>query len=81
MIRTLFGKRTNMYAASALASHTPQHFMDLDSKYVCPYYASTPIVIDRGERCYMYDTNGTKYFDLVSGFSALNQGHCHPKIV
>ena len=50
-------------------------------KYVCHNYAPTPVVVERGERCYIWDVEGNKYMDFMSGYSSTNQGHCHPKIV
>jgi hypothetical protein len=47
----------------------------------CNNYASMPTVICRGEGVYLYDVDGHKYFDFLSGFTSVNQGHCHPKIV
>ena len=40
-----------------------------------------PVVLERGEGIYVWDTDGKKYFDFLSAYSAVNQGHCHPKIV
>jgi ornithine--oxo-acid transaminase len=54
--------------------------MDLDDKYVAPYYAMAPVVMERGERIYLWDVDGRKYYDMMAGFAAVGQGHCHPKI-
>jgi ornithine--oxo-acid transaminase len=48
---------------------------------VCKNYASLPIAIERGERIYLYDVEGNRYFDFISGYGATNQGHVHPKIL
>jgi ornithine--oxo-acid transaminase len=40
-----------------------------------------PVVIERGERCFLYDIDGKRYFDYICGFASVGQGHCHPKIV
>ena len=44
-------------------------------------YAPVPVVLSRGEGCFVWDTDGRKYYDFLSAYSAVNQGHCHPKIV
>ena len=44
-------------------------------------YHPLPVVLERGEGIYVWDTDGKKYFDFLSAYSAVNQGHCHPKIV
>lgn len=44
-------------------------------------YAPLPVVLTRGERCFVWDVEGRRYFDFLSAYSALNQGHCHPRIV
>jgi len=44
-------------------------------------YHPLPVVLERGEDVYVWDVEGKKYFDFLSGYSALNQGHCHPKII
>ena len=46
-----------------------------------PYYPPIPVVIERGERIYLYDVDGKKYYDMLAGFAAVSQGHCHPKII
>jgi ornithine--oxo-acid transaminase len=58
-----------------------QDFIDKEMQYVAHNYASAKIVIDKGERIYLYDTEGRKYYDFLCGYSACNQGHLHPKIV
>ena len=52
-----------------------------DEKYVCKNYAPLPIAIERGERIYVWDVEGNKYFDMLAGFGACSQGHSHPKIL
>ncbi len=48
---------------------------------ICLNYASLPVVLERGEGAFLYDVDGKRYIDFLSGYSALNQGHCHPRIV
>lgn len=68
-------------AAFSTVVRSNQHYVDIDEKYVCHNYAPIPAVIERGERIYVWDVEGKRYIDFMSGYSSTNQGHCHPKIV
>jgi ornithine--oxo-acid transaminase len=57
-----------------------QDFIDLEEKYGAHNYHPLDVVITRGEGVWVYDVNGRKYLDCLSAYSALNQGHVHPKI-
>src|SRR5215216_7058868 len=57
------------------------YFLELEEKYGAHNYHPIPIVLSRGEGVYVWDVEGKRYFDFLSGYSALNQGHCHPKII
>jgi ornithine--oxo-acid transaminase len=58
-----------------------QYYLELEEKYSAHNYHPIPVVIDRGEGCYVWDVDGKRYYDFLSGYSAMNHGHCHPKIV
>ena len=60
---------------------TAQEFIDREARYGAHTYHPLPVVLERGEGIYVWDTDGKKYFDFLSAYSAVNQGHCHPKIV
>lgn len=60
---------------------TPQEYMDKEALYGAHNYHPLPVVLDRGEAAFVWDVEGKKYFDFLSAYSAVNQGHCHPKIV
>ena len=60
---------------------TAQEFIDREARYGAHNYHPLPVVLERGEGIYVWDTDGKKYFDFLSAYSAVNQGHCHPKIV
>ncbi|MBU2940337.1 ornithine--oxo-acid transaminase [Lacinutrix sp. C3R15] len=60
---------------------TSQEAMDLENKYGAHNYHPLPVVLSRGEGVYVWDVEGKKYYDFLSAYSAVNQGHCHPKIV
>ena len=55
--------------------------IDLENKYGAHNYHPLPVVLSKGEGIYVWDLEGKKYFDYLSAYSAVNQGHCHPKII
>ena len=57
------------------------YYIDLENKYGAHNYHPLPVVLKRGEGIYVWDVNEKKYFDFLSAYSAVNQGHCHPKII
>ena len=64
-----------------LKAKTSQEAIDLENKYGAHNYHPLPVVLERGNGVYLWDVEGKKYFDFLSAYSAVNQGHCHPKIV
>ena len=56
-------------------------YIALEEKYGAHNYHPLPVVLERGEGVFVWDVEGKKYFDFLSAYSAVNQGHCHPKIV
>jgi ornithine--oxo-acid transaminase len=58
-----------------------QELMELEEKYGAHNYHPLPVVLDRGEGPFVWDVEGKRYYDFLSAYSAVNQGHCHPKIV
>jgi ornithine--oxo-acid transaminase len=60
---------------------TSEQAMELEHKYGAHNYHPLPVVLSKGEGVYVWDVEGKKYFDFLSAYSAVNQGHCHPKIV
>ena len=55
--------------------------INLENKYGAHNYHPLPVVLSKGEGIYVWDVEGKKYFDFLSAYSAVNQGHCHPKII
>ncbi|MEM9340333.1 MAG: ornithine--oxo-acid transaminase, partial [Bacteroidota bacterium] len=55
--------------------------MDLENEYGAHNYHPIPVVLAKGEGVFVWDVEGKRYFDFLSAYSAVNQGHCHPKIV
>ena len=56
-------------------------YMDRESKFGAHNYHPLPVVLEKGKGIFMWDTDGKRYFDFLSAYSAVNQGHCHPKII
>ncbi len=56
-------------------------FLAMEEKYGAHNYHPLPVVLNRGEGVFLWDVEGKRYFDFLSGYSAVNQGHCHPRIV
>ncbi|MDI9533190.1 MAG: ornithine--oxo-acid transaminase [Bacteroidota bacterium] len=59
----------------------PQDYIEREEKYGAHNYHPLPVVLDRGEGPFVWDVEGKRYYDFLSAYSAVNQGHCHPKII
>lgn len=60
---------------------TSKKAMELEDKYGAHNYHPLPVVLSKGEGVFVWDVEGKRYFDFLSAYSAVNQGHCHPRIV
>lgn len=60
---------------------TTQHFIDKEEKYGAHNYHPLPVVISRAKGVHVWDVDDKQYFDFLAGYSAVNQGHCHPKVI
>jgi ornithine--oxo-acid transaminase len=58
-----------------------QKYIDLEDKYGAHNYHPLPVVLEKGEGAKVWDVDGKEYYDFLSAYSAVNQGHCHPKII
>src|ERR1700712_4927745 len=58
-----------------------QYYLDLEEKHGAHNYHPLPVVLNKGEGVFVWDVEGKRYYDFLSGYSAVNQGHCHPKII
>lgn len=58
-----------------------QYYLSLEEKYGAHNYHPLPVVLEKGSGVFLWDTDGKRYYDFLSGYSAVNQGHCHPKII
>ncbi len=63
------------------SAHNSDYYIELEEKYGAHNYHPLPVVLERGEGVYVWDVEGKKYFDFLSAYSAVNQGHSHPHIV
>lgn len=66
---------------SVLEKNNASEAISLEDKFGAHNYHPLPVVLSRGEGVYVWDTEGKKYYDFLSAYSAVNQGHCHPKII
>ena len=64
-----------------MSTKNAQYYIDLEDKHGAHNYHPLPVVLDKGEGVYVWDVEGKQYFDFLSAYSAVNQGHSHPKIV
>jgi len=67
--------------SSTLEKMSSEQLMGLEDKHGAHNYHPLPVVLAKGEGVYVWDVEGKRYFDFLSAYSAVNQGHCHPKIV
>jgi len=58
-----------------------QRVIDTEDRFGAHNYHPLPVVLEKGEGVFVWDTNGKKYYDFLSAYSAVNQGHCHPRII
>jgi ornithine--oxo-acid transaminase len=65
---------------STLSDKT-KYYLELEEQYGAHNYHPLPVVLNKGEGVYVWDVDGKRYYDFLSGYSAVNQGHCHPKII
>jgi ornithine--oxo-acid transaminase len=62
-------------------SDTTRHYLELEEQYGAHNYHPLPVVLNRGLGVFVWDVDDRRYFDYLSGYSAVNQGHCHPRII
>jgi ornithine--oxo-acid transaminase len=68
-------------ATMGITKSKAQTAIELENKYGAHNYHPLPVVLEKGEGVYVWDLDGKKYYDFLSAYSAVNQGHCHPKII
>jgi len=62
-------------------SQKTAYYLNLEDQFGAHNYHSLPVVLEKGEGLYVWDVDGKRYYDFLSGYSAINQGHCHPRII
>src|SRR5437868_12646328 len=62
-------------------SQRTAHYLQLEDQFGAHNYHPLPVVLEKGEGVFLYDVEGKRYYDFLSGYSAINQGHCHPRII
>ena len=62
-------------------SEKTKYYLEQEALYGAHNYHPLPVVLERGEGVFLFDVDGKRYYDFLSGYSAVNQGHCHPKII
>ena len=60
--------------------NTGKYYMDLEAVHGCHNYGPVPVVLTRGKGCHVWNVEGHKFLDCISGYGAIGHGHCHPKI-
>lgn len=66
---------------STKVSQLNQHYIDQEESHSAHNYHPMPVVLERGQGVFVWDVDGKQYFDFLSAYSAVNQGHCHPEII
>src|SRR4051812_21949941 len=65
----------------SVTANKTQFYLDLEEKYSAHNYHPLPVVLEKGEGIFVWDVDGNRYYDFLSAYSAMNQGHRHPKIL
>lgn len=66
---------------STATKNGSQYYIDLEDEHGAHNYHPLPVVLEKGDGVYVWDVEGKRYYDFLSAYSAVNQGHCHPAIV
>ena len=64
-----------------MTTNSSSYYIEKENKYGAHNYHPLPVVLERGEGIFVWDVEGKRYYDFLSAYSAVNQGHCHPRIV
>lgn len=70
-----------MPVVKSIISSVTEQYLQKEEQYGAHNYHPLPVVLARGEGVYVWDVEGRRYYDFLSGYSAINQGHCHPRII
>jgi ornithine--oxo-acid transaminase len=72
---------TNIHTTFHTITPTQEAFIAMEEKHGAHNYHPLPVVLEKGNGVHVWDVDGKSYFDFLSAYSAVNQGHCHPKII
>lgn len=72
---------SDIQLSDTLLSEQSTHFLNLEDKHGAHNYHPLPVVLEKGEGVFVWDVDGKRYYDFLSGYSAVNQGHRHPRIM
>src|SRR5687768_6052950 len=64
-----------------MSTDKTQYYLDLEEKHSAHNYHPLPVVLKEGKGVFVWDVDDKRYYDFLSGYSAVNQGHCHPDII
>lgn len=78
--RLIYNLLLPLFMVSTLSEKT-KHYLELEEQYGAHNYHPLPVVLEKGEGVYVWDVDDKRYYDFLSGYSAVNQGHCHPTII
>ena len=81
LVKTLLSRAPARLATARTLATKSEHCIALEEKYGAYNYHPLPVVLEKGRNTKVYDVEGREYFDFLSAYSAVNQGHCHPKII
>jgi ornithine--oxo-acid transaminase len=70
-----------LFMVTPMLSEKTQQYLELEEQFGAHNYHPVPVVLEKGEGVFLWDVDGKRYYDFLSGYSAVNQGHCHPRIV
>lgn len=79
--KLVFLKSKNAMLMTTDTLNQSRLFIDLEDKYGAHNYHPLPVVLTKGEGVFLWDVEGKRYYDFLSAYSAVNQGHCHPRII
>jgi ornithine--oxo-acid transaminase len=79
LLRNKAGQQRNIMTTQTLG--LAQHAITLEDQHGAHNYHPLPVVLERGEGVHLWDVDGKRYYDFLSAYSAVNQGHCHPRII
>lgn len=81
IVSTPIAKNAVNNVTKASVTTTTAHYIEMENKAGAHNYHPLPVVLSKGKGCFVWDIDGKRYFDYLAGYSSVNQGHCHPRII